>query len=202
MSLNEKLADLVFFSKWLKSPLQVASVTPSSARLARAMAAALPGHEGLVVELGAGTGPVTRALLGSGVPPEHLVVVERDLHFCRMLSRRFPGVTVIDGDAFELESLITGMGSSLPVRAVVSGLPLVPMRAAAQANLLGQAMALTGGAGPFVQFSYGLVSPVKKPVEQALELIPRCVAQVWRNVPPAKVWSYAQQPALAGLRTH
>lgn len=202
MSLNEKLADLVFFSKWLKSPLQVASVTPSSARLARAMAAALPGREGLVVELGAGTGPVTRALLASGVNPEHLVVVERDPHFCRMLARRFPGVTVIDGDAFELQSLIGRMGSPLPVRAVVSGLPLVPMRAAAQAHLLGQAMALTGGSGPFVQFSYGLTSPVKKPVEQALELVPRCVAQVWRNVPPAKVWSYAQEAAPAGRRTH
>ena len=202
MSLNEKLADLVFFSKWLKSPLQVASVTPSSARLAGAMAAALPAHHGLVVELGAGTGPVTRALLGSGVDPRDLVVVERDPHFCRMLARRFPGITVIGGDAFELESLVKRMGSSLPVRAVVSGLPLVPMRAAAQAHLLGQAMALTGGTGPFVQFSYGLTSPVKKTVEQALELVPRCVAQVWRNVPPAKVWSYAQQAVPGGLRTH
>lgn len=202
MSLNEKLSDLVFFSKWLKSPLQVASVTPSSARLARAMAAALPASEGLVVELGAGTGPVTQALLATGVSPEHLVVVERDPHFCRMLARRFPGVTVIAGDAFDLQSLVTATGSPLPVRAVVSGLPLVPMRVAAQAELLGQAMALTGGNGPFVQFSYGLGSPVKKPVEQALELVPRCVAQVWRNVPPAKVWSYAQQPAAPALRPH
>lgn len=202
MSLNEKLADLVFFSKWLKSPLQVASVTPSSARLARAMAAALPGRDGLVVELGAGTGPVTRALLASGVRPENLVLVERDPHFCRMLAHRFPGVTVIGGDAFELEPLVRGLGSPLPVRAIVSGLPLVPMRAAAQAHLLGQAMALTGGTGPFVQFSYGLASPVKRPVEQALELVPQCVAQVWRNVPPARVWSYVQRSAVARKRAH
>ncbi|WP_335342620.1 FAD:protein FMN transferase [Sedimenticola hydrogenitrophicus] len=52
-------SELIFFSEWFASPLRVASVTPSSAPLARAMASAFPVGDGTVVELGGGTGPIT-----------------------------------------------------------------------------------------------------------------------------------------------
>jgi phosphatidylethanolamine/phosphatidyl-N-methylethanolamine N-methyltransferase len=69
------------------------------------------------------------------------------------------------------------------------------MKAPTQKQLLEQSMYLTGGKGPFVQFSYGLTSPLKKSVEKELGLVSHCVAQVWRNVPPAKVWRYEQKEA-------
>jgi len=183
-------AELVFFSKWLRSPLGVASVTPSSARLARAMAANLPVRDGLVIELGGGTGPITRALLECGVSPDHLIVIERDAHFHDYLKQRFPGVTVIRGDAFQVHALVEGLEREIPTRAVVSGLPMVPMNAGDQHRLMSRALALSQGAGPFIQFSYGLRSPLKQSVQRELGLSVRCAAQVWRNLPPAKVWVY------------
>ena len=57
---------------------------------------------GPVVELGPGTGPVTQALLQRGLAPERLILVEYDPAFCRLLERRFPGVRVIQGDAYDL----------------------------------------------------------------------------------------------------
>ena len=192
-------AELVFFAKWLRAPFRVASVTPSGARLARAMAAGLPDGEGLVIELGGGTGPITQALLEAGVPPGDLLVIERDKHFHRLLSKRFPGISVLHGDAFDMESLVEANGKQAPVRAVVSGLPMVPMGPSAQTRILSQALALTGGRGPFVQFSYGLASPIKPSVKAELGLTSRCVAQVWRNVPPARVWLY-EHPAAADHR--
>lgn len=183
-------AELVFFSKWLKSPLRVASVTPSSAQLARAMAANLPQSDGLVIELGAGTGPITQALLESGVDPAHLIVIERDTHFHDYLKRRFPAITVIRGDAFQVNALVDSLQRGVRTRAVVSGLPLVPMNAGTQHKLLSSAMALSNGAGPFIQFSYGLRSPLKPSVQRELGLSSRCAAQVFRNIPPAKVWVY------------
>ena len=188
-------AELVFFAKWLRAPFRVASVTPSGARLARAMAAGLPDGEGLVIELGGGTGPVTQALLEAGVAPADLLVIERDRHFHRLLSQRFPGISVLLGDAFDLESLVEARGKRDSVRAIVSGLPMVPMGAKDQVRILRQALALTGGRGPFVQFSYGLASPIKPSVKADLGLSSRCVAQVWRNVPPARVWVYERDPA-------
>jgi phospholipid N-methyltransferase len=102
MEKMNKNAEFVFFSKWLKSPLSVASVTPSSTQLAKAMASGLPDNEGLVIELGGGTGPITHALLEAGVRPDHLVVIERDPHFHRYLQQRFPGINVVCGDALDV----------------------------------------------------------------------------------------------------
>lgn len=185
-------AKLIFFSKWLKSPLSVASLTPSSSQLANAMASSLPDGEGLVIELGGGTGPITHALLEAGVRPEHLVVVERDPHFCSYLRHRFPGITVLCGDALQLTSLMQSMGTDMPIRAVVSCLPLLAMNATAQERLLEQSMNLINDQGSFIQFSYSLASPLKRAVKNKLRLAPRCVAQVLRNIPPAKVWVYQQ----------
>ncbi len=187
-------SELMFFSKWFTSPLRVASVTPSGASLARAMASALPVGEGVVVELGGGTGPITRALLEAGVRSDQLIVIERDAQFCDYLVRRFPGITVRHGDALELTDLMQDLSVDTPVRAVVSGLPLLAMNADTQTRLLQQTMQLTGGHGPLIQFSYGLASPLKKTIEQRLGLVSRCVAQVWRNIPPAKVWTYQGRP--------
>lgn len=185
-------AKLVFFSKWLKSPLSVASLTPSSSQLASAMASSLPAGEGLVIELGGGTGPITHALLEAGVKPEHLVVIERDAHFCRYLRHRFPGISVLYGDALQLTSLMQSMATEIPIRAVVSCLPMLSMNAITQERLLEQTMRLTNGQGLFIQFSYSPASPLKTAVKNKLRLAPRCVARVLRNIPPAKVWVYQQ----------
>lgn len=187
-----KNAGLMFLAKWLKSPLTVASVTPSSPQLANAMASCLPDREGLVIELGGGTGPITKALLRSVSNPEHLVVVERDAHFYQYLKSRFPGVSVVNGDALHLAQLLKTAAPALPVRAVVSGLPLLSMTAAVQRQLIEQALMVAGVGGRFIQFSYGLTSPLKKSIEKDLRLSVRCAATVWRNVPPAKVWIYEQ----------
>lgn len=183
-------AEFVFFSKWLKSPLRVASVIPSSAQLANAMASALPEGDGLVIELGGGTGPVTHALLQAGVRNDQLVVIESDPHFCQHLSQRFSGITVLRGNALHMASLVKEIANDRPIRAVVSGLPLLSMNADVQKQLLQQAMVVTEGKGPLIQFSYSLLSPLKKRVAEELGLVSRCYAQVWRNVPPAKVWTY------------
>lgn len=77
--------------------------------------------DGCVVELGGGTGAVTAALLRSGVPCDRLIVIERSSHFVRHLRRRFPDVRIVHGDAADVDIAADG---ALPVKAIVSGLPL------------------------------------------------------------------------------
>jgi phosphatidylethanolamine/phosphatidyl-N-methylethanolamine N-methyltransferase len=154
------------------------------------MASSLPKCEGLVIELGGGTGAITRALLQTRLKPDQLIVVERDPYFYRYLKQRFPDVNVLCGDAMHLKSLLNGSLDKFPVRAVVSGLPLLSMNAKEQKQLLEHALSLTEGKGTFIQFSYALTSPLKKSVAKELQLVSQCVAHVWRNVPPAKVWVY------------
>src|SRR6202453_3785635 len=98
------LADSARFLKTLiATPRLTGAVAPSGRALARAMAAAAGSPPpGLVVELGPGTGPVTQALIEAGMVSERLVLIEYDPSFCRMLERRFEGVRVIQGDAYDL----------------------------------------------------------------------------------------------------
>src|SRR3990170_1636830 len=89
----------LLFKLWLKNPRKIGAVAVSSAELASAMARQVPRGPGYVVELGGGTGSVTKAILKAGTPPEKLIVVERDPTLHKLLQERYPGVKVLLGDA-------------------------------------------------------------------------------------------------------
>jgi phosphatidylethanolamine/phosphatidyl-N-methylethanolamine N-methyltransferase len=93
--------DLLFFRSWIRqAPLRARAFKPSSADLARAMASHVdPSIPGPVVELGPGTGAVTRALVERGVDPARLTLVEADPAFCALLRRRWPTARVLQTDA-------------------------------------------------------------------------------------------------------
>jgi len=87
ISAEEQVA--VFFGRWLRAPHRIGAVAPSSRFLARAMATQVDlRRPGPVIELGGGTGSVTKALLEAGLPVERLIVVERDVRLYKMLRRR------------------------------------------------------------------------------------------------------------------
>src|SRR5262245_66124481 len=61
----------LFLKRWLRRPFAIGAVVPSGRPLAEAMAettlANLDGQAGHVVEMGAGTGPVTRAVFDTRI---------------------------------------------------------------------------------------------------------------------------------------
>ena len=113
-----------FIRSWIEKPLTIGAVTPSGKALARVMAGYVdPGVAGPIVELGPGTGPVTEALVERGIDPARLTLVEYDPEFCRLLRQRYPGVHVVQGDAYNLKRTLAGVLQE-PAAAFVSGLPL------------------------------------------------------------------------------
>src|SRR3712207_9336639 len=84
--------------------------------LARTMASYVdPRVPGPVIELGPGTGPVTDALVRRGVAQDRLVLVEYNPDFCKLLKRKFPKATIVQGDAYELgETLRDALGEPDP----------------------------------------------------------------------------------------
>ncbi|MDB5649935.1 MAG: hypothetical protein JWL62_1455 [Hyphomicrobiales bacterium] len=193
-----------FIRAWFDNPLTTGAVSPSGRFLARTMARYVdPLGEGLVIELGPGTGPVTQALIQRGIAPERLVLVEYDAAFCKLLERRFPRATVIQGDAYRLCETLAGKIDA-PIAAIVSSLPLLNMPDTQRIGLLSDAFALMDGQGSFVQFTYGLASPMpRKPkgchaVSFASEVSP----PVWLNLPPARVWVYRPATEPARRRPH
>jgi phosphatidylethanolamine/phosphatidyl-N-methylethanolamine N-methyltransferase len=172
---------------WLKNPLKIGAVAASSPELAAAMARHIPtGTEGYVVELGGGTGPVTRAILDTGVPPERLIVVERDPVLHRHLQGRYPAVRVLQGDAMHLRQLLRREGIH-PVKCIVSSLPLLSMKKAIQHRIGTEVFAVLEPGAPFIQFTYGLFSPLNR---RQLGVSGTVEDRVLQNLPPASVWLY------------
>jgi len=181
-----------FWSAWLRNPRQVGAVLPSSHALARAMAAWVPVGPGLTVELGAGTGAVTTALLASGVRPDHLVIVEKDTKLAAQLTRRFPGLQVLTGDAAHLRTLL-GIAPTGTVEGVVSSLPLLSMRTFTRTRILAEIFEVLVPGGRLVQFTYSPKPPIPESLAEALGVRGERVSRVLRNVPPANVWVYKRQ---------
>jgi phosphatidylethanolamine/phosphatidyl-N-methylethanolamine N-methyltransferase len=182
-----------FLRSWLERPISTGAVAPSGKMLARVMASYVdPNSDGPVVELGPGTGPVTAALIAAGVAPSRLVLVEFSPAFCRILRERYPGVTVVEGDAYSLRRLVETLLIQ-PASAVVSSLPLITKPVQQRLRLVGDAMDLMEPGGPFVQFTYLVKSPVPKRRLRGFAV--EASEPIWMNIPPARVWVYRRPDA-------
>jgi len=184
----------LFVERWIRSPLKVASVTPSGTELCRAMAkAALCGPGRRVVELGPGTGPVTAALREHGTAPEDLLMIELDPAFVGHLSALHPGAGVVQGDATRIQRIVHQHGWNA-CDSVVSGLPLIAMPLSVQARVVRGAFSVLAQGGVFVQFTYGPFAPVNPELIRRLRLKPRRHSWIARNLPPASVWTFHRLP--------
>ncbi|HTC26259.1 class I SAM-dependent methyltransferase [Dyella sp.] len=185
---------LTFFREWIKHPLQMASVLPSGQPLARMMISAMPDQSECVIELGGGTGVITEALLDHGVSPAQLLVLEMNETMHGILRRRFPHAHVLCADARHVNELAqrTGVLAPAGADAILSSLGLLTMPPSLQRDILDAAFAVLRPGGVFVQYTYGLRSPLDEQVRKDLRLRSERVGMVWRNLPPAQVYVYSR----------
>ncbi len=187
-------SDVVPFLKaWLRQPLHVASVAPSSRALANLITREIGPRTGPVIELGPGTGAFTRALLERGVAERDLVLVESEPDFAALLRERFPLARVAAMDA---AGLARAWLVEPPRRAgaVVSGLPVLTMPRDKVAAILTGAFAHLAPGGAFYQFTYTLRCPIPEPLLRAQGLESRLVGWTLANMPPARVYRIARRP--------
>jgi len=180
----------LFFKQWLRSPRSMGSIIPSSRALARAVARETVWQPGsFVVELGGGTGAITRGLLEAGIPPDHLLVVELDRPLFEYLRDTFSACRVVQGDATRLNEILVRQGIER-VSTVISGLPMVNMPKAFKRAIIDQAFRAVGPDGVVLQYSYSPLCPI--PAEE-LGVEARIARYVPWNVPPAAVWKYTRR---------
>ena len=121
----------LFLGKFLQQGTAIASVAPSSRWLSRLTVQNIDWQRtDALVELGAGTGPITRVIAAHVRPECRVVVVERDPDFARLLRERFqdlPNFDIVRGDVRDLGSILGDRGLA-SVDHVVSGLPVPSFR--------------------------------------------------------------------------
>lgn len=181
---------LLFFRELFSNPLVMGAAWPSSNRLARAMAKQVPlESSGMIVELGPGTGVVTRALLEHGVKIEKLVAIEQSGAFVKHLTRRFAKLKVIEGDAKNLRRLLTDYSN---IHVIVSSLPLRSLPEDTVKSILEAIDNVLPDGGLFIQFTYYY--------GKAVLSLPKTFQRVYSeyvllNFPPARVDVFCRNQA-------
>ena len=179
--------ELRFLRGWIDKPKAVGSIVPTSSITARRMASIVrPERNDLVLELGPGTGVITRAILERGIRPENLVSIEYSHDFVERLCEDFPQVNIVHGDAFDLAtSLAPWKGRSFD--SVISAIPLLNFPVGKRIELIESLLDLLPTGRPIVQITYGALSPV--PAGRGTYAVER-FDFVMRNIPPAHLWIY------------
>ena len=177
----------LFLRHALRRPTSFGALLPSSRHLALAMTAQVRDAQ-LLVELGAGTGAVTRALRLHH-PDVPLVAVEAQPHLARHLRERFIDVEVRAEWAHEVIDALLNRAPAQTV--VVSSLPFRTLPALVRDRTV-RSLCRFLAADPLrrlVQYTYQPRPPFELPHStDSRGLRWRRVRTVWRNAPPAGVW--------------
>ncbi len=184
---------LLFWGRSLRNPRQICSLFPSSPFVGRAMTEAIVSRPAPhVIELGAGTGAVTRQLIRNGVREDNLTLVELDPALGGHLRRSFPGVDVMVAPAQQLAELWR-QRQGPQVGAIVSTLPMRLFPKPMIRSIMKSSFQVLAPGGVFVQFTYRESSPVPLRLVNALGLKAQRRCLVWANLPPAAIWSYERE---------
>jgi phosphatidylethanolamine/phosphatidyl-N-methylethanolamine N-methyltransferase len=189
----EKFDDeLRFFKGWIDKPKAVGSIIPTSSITARRMASVIDTGSGLpVLELGPGTGVITKAILARGVKPQDLYTVEYSEDFVRHLQKQFHGINIIHGDAFDLDTTL-GDKRGMIFDSVISGVPLLNFPVARRIRYIEDLLDRIPAGRPIVQLTYGPLSPV--PAGKGDYTVEH-FDFVLRNIPPTQLWIYRRAGA-------
>ena len=152
-------ANAFFLKQFLHSPGKIGAVCPSSKFLVHALVrtALEPtrSQSGLIIDLGAGSGVVSRALLDCGISPERILAVDISENFRNIFSKHCDGLELHTGDARHLDKIINRYSPSIPLQAVISSLPLRSMPEKIVAEIMHEARnVLRRRGGIFIQYTY------------------------------------------------
>ena len=192
-----------FLFAFLRHPVTVGAVAPSSRVLARAMCADLRvGPDEAVLELGPGTGPFTAEIQRHLPDPACYLGVELEPGFVRLLEARHPDLSFMLGSAADSDALRRRLGDRA-VHSIISGLPFAGLPPAMQDGVIDSVQRVLRPAGVFRTFqylhAYALPGAVRfRRRMSALFGQVRRSRVVLRNVPPAFVLSWQRNGSADG----
>ena len=175
----------IFLKQWLKNPGRLGTFAPISEKLARHAAACIDDPlRQRVVEIGAGPGRLTRAILNAGVNPQDFKALELDPELCAYAQKSLPHIEFIEGDAADLPLLLPKDWVK-KVDVVFSTIPFMYLSEKKREDIVNAAFSVLKPDGVFLHLTYHWGNPLKHMILDA-----SCAASVWLNFPPAFIWRY------------
>lgn len=179
----------LFFHEFLKRPAMVGSICPSGEALTRRLLLGLSAEEsGLVIDLGAGSGPVSEGIARLGIQKDRIIAIEAIGGFKESFSQKCPDIPFITGDARNLKAILDREVPGRKISAIISSLPFRAMGPALTGEILDEIhLVLQERGGRFVQYTYAWW--LRYPL-QGNGFAPETAGIVWKNMPPARVELY------------
>lgn len=130
--------NIEFLQAFLKNPLKVGAIAPSSPELSRKMLDGItPNAESIVLELGPGTGSFTK-IISEIIPDKASYLgVELDRNLVKCLRLKFPELRIIRGNACKIYA-IHERSKLGKVDYILSGLPFVSMPSEISCKIFGE----------------------------------------------------------------
>jgi phosphatidylethanolamine/phosphatidyl-N-methylethanolamine N-methyltransferase len=178
---------MAFFHEFLKHPLQIGSIIPSSRFLERQIVEAGDVSSArTIVELGPGTGGTTRAILHAMNRDARLLSIEINLHFHALVSGIKDDRLIVHlGSARTLADTLSRYGMGAP-DVLISGIPFSTMSDDAGTEILEKVFSVLAPGGRFVAYQVSkrvctLCRPLAGPGKMEVQLL---------NIPPQRVYSW------------
>lgn len=138
----------------------VGSLAPSSKFLASKMLNHLAlKNASLIIELGPGTGALTKYIIKNKGPKTQLLIIELNLDFYQNILEKYCGenIEIIHGSATDLSSILVEKG--LPhADYIISSLPLANLPSEIRQQILQVSQDCLAKKGKFIQYQYSLQS--------------------------------------------
>ena len=193
LSDREWAGHLTFFGALIRNPRAVGAIVPSSASLARRMVRDV-APASRVVELGPGTGVITREILARNGDRGSFLAIDVNRAFVDRIRRAWPGIDCVCASAEILPVLAAERGWP-NVDHIVSGLPFATLPSATTRLILDGVHQVLRLGGTFTTFQYVHAYRVPSATAFRREMSRRLGCQpsaqlVVRNVPPALVLTW------------
>lgn len=173
-----------------RDPARLGALVPTSRALSRRLSSVVPATgQPVVVELGAGTGPVSLAVRDRLPPAGRQLAVEVDPDLVVHLRRTKPWLDVVEADAAQLRTLLAERGLTR-ADAVVSTLPWSLFDTGQQRLILDEVAAVLAPTGAFTTVAYLPSLPLagarlfRRLLHDRFEEVVAGPV-VWNNLPPA-----------------
>jgi phospholipid N-methyltransferase len=185
-------ARLLFARTFLRNPVMLGSVIPSSRFLIKGVLGPIDWQRAsVVVEYGPGVGTITGEILNRMRPDARLLVIEMNTDFVRYLRETFRDerLVVVEGSAEDVRRVLAESGFA-HAEYIISGIPLGSMPVAVRENIVRETKQALAPGGAFVVYQF--TSRVLPELQRVFEVVKR--GREWLNVLPAHLFFCAAAP--------
>lgn len=185
-------ARLLFARTFLKNPVMLGSVIPSSRFLIEAVLEPVDWtRAGVIVEYGPGVGTITGEILKRMRPDAKLIIIEMNRELVRFLREAFNDarLVVIDGSAANVRRILAENGYD-NAEYIISGIPLGSMPLRVREHIVRETKEALAPGGAFIVYQF--TSRVLPELQRVFEVVKR--GREWLNVLPAHLFFCAATP--------